>query len=201
MGIAELNVCRAVALGFAIVLTIGTAFAQSKGDASRGAARAAACGACHGSPKRLPLAGMPSLAAQQAEFLVLQMFLLREGLRDVPQMAGMLNGWTDSDLNDAAAYFADQALPAKNTGRNPALHARGASLSQAMGCGSCHLGSYRGQRQIPRIANQREDYLAAALKAYRDNKRTGIDTSMNAAMYQVPDGDIQALAHYLAHQK
>jgi cytochrome c553 len=53
---------------------------------------------------------------------------------------------------------------------------------------------------VPRIANQAEDYLVTALKAYRDNKRTGTDTSMNAAMYKVEDADIAALAHYLAHQ-
>ena len=34
------------------------------------------------------------------------------------------------------------------------------------------------------LANQREDYLVAALKAYRDNKRTGSDTSMNAVLYR-----------------
>jgi cytochrome c553 len=36
------------------------------------------------------------------------------------------------------------------------------------------------------------------MKAYRDNKRTGTDTSMNAALYRVSDADIEALAHYLA---
>lgn len=144
---------------------------------------------------------MPTLAAQQPEFLVLQMFLLREGLRDVPQMAGMLNGWSDADLNDVAAYFAAQALPPTTTSANDKLRAQGVKHSQTMGCGSCHLANYRGQRQVPRIAGQKEDYLAAALKAYRDNKRTGIDTSMNAVMYKVSDSDIQALAHYLAHEK
>jgi cytochrome c553 len=69
-----------------------------------------------------------------------------------------------------------------------------------MGCGSCHLQDFRGQKQIPRVANQREDYLAATMKAYRDNKRTGADTSMNGILYKVPDGDIEALAHFLAHQ-
>jgi cytochrome c553 len=69
-----------------------------------------------------------------------------------------------------------------------------------MACGSCHLGDYSGQRQVPRLAGQREDYLVASMKAYRDNKRVGTDTSMNGILYQVPDSDIQALAHYLAHQ-
>ena len=184
---------------FNVALERGTAFAQSKGDSIRGADRAATCNACHGAPKSAPLPGMPALAGQQAEFLALQMFLLREGLRDVPQMAGMLSGWTDADLSEVAAYFASQTPSSENTPRNPKMHARGTLLLQAMACGSCHMSDFRGQRQVPRITGQREDYLVAALKAYRDNRRTGIDTSMNAAMYQVTDADIQALAHALAH--
>ena len=36
--------------------------------------------------------------------------------------------------------------------------------------------------------------------AYRDDKRTCADTSMNAAMYGRSDSDIRALAHYFAQQ-
>lgn len=193
-------ICRAVAFGCGIVLAAGAVFAQSKGDPARGEATAAGCGSCHGSPERPPLAGMPSLAGQQEQFLVLQMFLLREGLRDVPQMAGMLKGLSDRDLRDIAAHYARQVPPRNKASRNPALHARGAGLAKAMICGNCHGEDYRGQKHLPRLANQQEDYLVSAMKAYRDNKRTGIDTSMNGAMYQVTDSEIHALAHYLAHQ-
>ncbi len=193
------NICRA-AVFLGIVFAGGAGAAPSGGDAARGAARAAACESCHGSPQRLPLAGMPSLAGQQEEFLVLQMFLFREGLRDVPQMAGTLNGLSDQDLTDIAAYFTRRTPLPHSARRDPKLHARGAELSRAMGCGSCHLKDYRGQRQVPRLTQQREDYLVATMKAYRDSQRTGPDTNMNGAMYRVPDSDIQALAHYLAHQ-
>jgi cytochrome c553 len=193
-------ICRAVVISAWIaVVTGGTAYAQSR-DPARGAARATACDSCHGTPERAPLAGTPTLAGQQHEFLVLQLFYLREGLRDVPQMADLFKGWSDRDLEDVAAYYARQKAPRNDAKRNPGLHARGAELSRAMGCGSCHLRDYSGQKHVPRITGQREDYLAAALIAYRDNKRTGTDTSMNAAMYQVSDGDIRALAHYLAHR-
>jgi cytochrome c553 len=190
---------RAVASGCAITLMAGAVYAQTKADPSRGAARAAACAACHGAPDRLPLAGMPTLAAQQEQFLVLQMFLMREGLRDVPQMAGTLKDFSDRDLDDIAAYFAGQKPPRSASEGNPKLRASGAALAKGMACGSCHLGDYSGQKQVPRIAGQREDYLAATMKAYRDNKRVGTDTSMNGLLYQVPDRDIEALAHYLAH--
>jgi cytochrome c553 len=189
---------RAVFLccGFAAA---GAVSAQPKGDAKQGAAHAAACVSCHGAPGRAPLAGNPSLDGQMAHYLELQLVLMREGLRDVPQMAGMLKGLSDRDLGNIAAYFASQKPPHRTVSPDAKLHARGAALAKTMICGNCHGEDYRGQKHVPLLANQREDYLAAALKAYRDNKRTGIDTSMNGVMYQVTDSDIQALAHYLAH--
>ncbi len=167
----------------------------------RGAAKVAICAACHGPEGSKPIAGMPALSGQQEEFLVLQMILLREGLRDVPAMSGMLKTFNDRDLIDIAAYYS-AAKPFTNSGneRNPQRYALGAEISKAMGCGSCHMGNYAGQRQVPRITSQREDYLTSALKAYRDNQRSGVDTSMNAVMYKATDADIAALAHYLAHQ-
>ncbi|HUF82941.1 MAG TPA: cytochrome c4, partial [Burkholderiales bacterium] len=164
---------RAVVL-LAALCAGGAAIAQT-GDAARGAKRAQPCGNCHGAPGRPPLAGTPALGGQQPEFLVLQMFLFREGLRDVPQMAGLFKGLSDRDLTDMAAHFSRQPHPKAAGRRDPALHARGAALSKSMGCGSCHLQDYSGQRQIPRLANQREDYLAASLRAYRDDQRTGSD--------------------------
>ena len=191
--------CAAV-IALCVVSGAGAALAQSKPDPSRGAAKGEACGACHGTPERAALPGTPYLAGQQRDFLELQMFLFREGLRDAPQMAGALKGITDVELVDMAIYFARQTAPRNNSTPDAKLHARGAAIAKSMGCGSCHLRDYRGQRQVPRLINQREDYLVASMKDYRDNKRTGTDTSMNAVLYQVPDSDIQALAHYLAHQ-
>lgn len=193
---------RAVALVCAAYIA-GVASAQtvSKGDPARGASRAAPCAACHGTSDKPPLANMPTLSAQQQEFLVLQMFFLREGLRDVPQMKGTLTGVTDRELTDMAAYFASQK-PMTLAGKPDSKRvARGAELAKSMGCGTCHLADYSGQRQVPRIVNQREDYLFLAMKDYRDNKRSGSDTSMNAVLYQVSDADIQALAHFLAHYR
>ena len=36
-----------------------------------------------------------------------------------------------------------------------------------------------GQDNVPRIANQREDYLLKALRGYKDNSRRGYDASMS----------------------
>jgi len=183
-----------------LVCAAGVVLAQSQVDPTRGETLARPCAACHGTPDRDPLPLTPSLARQPEDYMVMQLFLLREGLREAPQMAGMLKNVTDPDFFDIAAYYARQA-PARGTAKpDLQLRARGAALSREMGCGSCHLRDYSGQKQVPRIANQREDYLASTLKAYRGNQRAGPDTSMNGILYRVPDRDIEALAHYLAHQ-
>jgi len=183
-----------------LICATGAALAQSKADPARGERLAQTCAACHGTSDREPLPLTPSLARQPEDYTVMQLFLLREGLREAPPMAGMLKDVTDPDFFDIAAYYARQAPARGGRSTDPQLRARGAALSREMGCGSCHLRDYSGQKQVPRIANQREDYLAASMKAYRDNQRTGADTNMNGILYRMPDGDIQALAHYLAHQ-
>jgi cytochrome c553 len=51
---------------------------------------------------------------------------------------------------------------------------------------------------MPRLAGQREDFLAEAMFAYQQNRRAGGDTIMAASLYGIPAADIKALAHYLA---
>ncbi|HXF66751.1 MAG TPA: c-type cytochrome [Burkholderiales bacterium] len=191
---------RAAAVLLCAASLCGVAAARAERDTPRTAARLAACEACHGTAGRPPLAGTPSLSGQQREFLALQMFLFREGLREAAQMAKTMDGLTDNDLLEIASYFARQPPPRADGKKDPGLYARGAALSRAMGCGGCHGEDFRGQQHVPRLANQREDYLAAAMKAYRDNRRTGIDTTMNGILYRVPDADLEALAHFLAHR-
>jgi cytochrome c553 len=187
------------ALSFAANITFAQS-APSKGDPVRGETKIASCASCHGDAGRAPLAGMPLLAAQPEQYLSLQMILLREGLREIPQMAPFLKGLTDRDVTDIAAYYSGQPLLKSDAPRNSAIYNRGAALSKVMGCGSCHRADYSGQNQVPRIAGQREDYLTDALKAYRENKRVGTDTNMNGIVGQMGDEDMRALAHYLAQQ-
>lgn len=189
------------ALLLAAFALLGTSLSSRSAETPRPPEKAMPCVGCHGSSKAPPLGGMPTLEGQQADFLVLQMFLMREGLRHVPEMEGVLKGFSDKDLSEVAAHFAKSDPPPLASKADLKLRSRGEAIARTMGCGSCHLENYQGQRQIPALAGQREDYLAKAMRAYRDNKRAGSDTSMNAIMYQVPDPDIAALAHYFAHLK
>jgi cytochrome c553 len=81
----RLNAPRRVIFFLCALSFVGAAPGPPKSaDPSRAAARAATCESCHGTPERAPLPGTPYLAGQQYLFLEMQMFLFREGLRDVP---------------------------------------------------------------------------------------------------------------------
>jgi cytochrome c553 len=123
---------------------------------------------------------------------------MREGVRQVEQMAPFVADLTNPEIQALAAHYAKQTPQRSEEPIDAALAARGAGLAETLLCGTCHLPDYSGREQVPRLAKQCVDYLIEAMKAYRDNRRTGSDTSMNAVMYGVSDDDIAALAHFLA---
>ena len=156
------------------------------------------CAACHGPGGNSAIAGTPSLAAQPAIFLENQLVLLREGMREVPQMAAAVQGLKDAEIRAIARYYAAQKPAAPQGKPDPALMKQGAVLAKKLHCASCHESNYSGREQMPRLAAQREEYLLAAMNAYRNYTRKGGDTLMAAALYGVRDADVRVLAHYLS---
>lgn len=183
-------------------MLLGSVFAQAQpvGNAERGAIRAKECMSCHGRPARGPLTGMPSLAGQQQEFILLQLDLMQKKVRDVPDMAELLKDYSEQDFADIAVFFNAMKPPPRRGTRDPERYAAGAAIAEKNDCKRCHLPGYVGERRIPRIIDQREDYLRNTLQAYRDSKRKGIDDSMNAAASRLSDDEIASIAHYLAQQ-
>jgi cytochrome c553 len=172
-------------------------------DARRGADLAAhRCANCHGADGRSQMEDIPSLAGQPPGFIVLQMILFREGIRQVPAMVAFAEGLPDKDIEDLAAFFASQppGPPDDRRPRDPALFAAGQALIGPRNCAACHLPTLAGREQIPRIAAQREEFLARTMIEYRDGRRIGIDAQMNGAVFGLSDADIAALAHYLAQR-
>ena len=51
---------------------------------------------------------------------------------------------------------------------------------------------------MPRIAGQREDYLAKTLREYKSNTRRGYDAAMADVLHSVSDEQIGDLAYFLS---
>ena len=162
----------------------------------------AACEVCHGKGGNSVIPGTPSIAGQPKTFLVNQLVFFREELRASPIMQPVAKGMSDRDAIAYADHFSKSAARVVDTAATDArLQKRGRELAGAMLCGQCHLPTFRGREQMPRLAGQREDYLHEAMRAYRDNRRTGADTTMAGVLHGVGDDDIRALSHFLARLK
>jgi len=159
------------------------------------------CTACHGANGNSQIPLTPSIAGQPKVFIENQLVLIREGLRDIPQMKGMLDTLKDPELVALATYFSAQT-PAKPAGSiNRDVFDRGQTLARKMLCGTCHLPDYSGRQQMPRLAGQNEAFLAYSMKQFRDHAGLGRDTVMSASLYGLKDNDLADLAHFLANFK
>jgi cytochrome c553 len=171
------------------------------GDVVAGREKAQICAGCHGENGISSMAGVPSLAGQQDQFIQWQLVFFRSGRRPNPAMAQLVANLSDADIRDLGAYF--NSLPYKATveheASNAELTTKGRSIAMLHRCASCHKDDFRGERAAPAIADQREDYLVKALSDYRSVARpsTGV-AAMTEAAAGLSDDDIVAVAHYLA---
>jgi len=161
-------------------------------------AKLAVCGACHGADGNSSMAGIPSLAGQPKIFLENNLIMIREGIRDIPVMKGQLDGLSDAAIVAIAKFYTSSPAISQAGSRNAALFEKGQVISKEALCGTCHLPSYVGRDQMPRIAAQREDYLLYSMRQFRSNQAVGRDTIMAASLYGMTDDDLKAIAHYLS---
>jgi cytochrome c553 len=160
------------------------------------------CLACHGEKGQSTIHEVPSLGAQPAYYLSIQLYMFREQMRVVEPMNAMMQGLSDDDLQKMAAIISK--LPPPRPAAEPAEPARlerARALIQQHRCNFCHNEDFSGEKNVPRLAAQREDYLVKALREYKNNTRRGYDAAMADVMYPVNDADILDLAHFLARQK
>lgn len=163
------------------------------------AERAAPCLACHGEKGVSETPDIPSLGGQPAPYLLIQLYLFREKQRTVDIMNEMTKGFTDDDLRNFSDFIAKlPAPPASTDAGDAARMASGSALITAFRCNSCHGLDLAGRENIPRIAGQREDYLARTMREYKTNTRHGYDGVMAEVLQRITEAQIADLAHTIA---
>ncbi len=182
----------AAAFAFASI----TPFAQA--GLEEGRAKAAVCASCHGADGNSKIDGIPSLAGQPSQFLVMALYMFREGRRQNDAMTPFTEKLTNADLNDLAAYFSAQKLAAPT--RKPAadLVAKARALTESNNCVSCHTATLVGQQHIPRVAGQNKAYTLAQLKSFKAGTRGDFDGTMTSAAQGLAVEDLDLIAEYLA---
>jgi len=161
--------------------------------------RVATCLACHGQKGQSENREIPSLGAQQAPYVLIQLFLFREKQRVVEEMNEMTKGFTDDDLRKFSDFVATLPKPQPPAEAGDAARMqRAQALAEQNRCGFCHNTDFSGRDNVPRIANQREDYLRKTLREYKSNTRAGYDASMADVVAVLNDQQLADLAYYMA---
>lgn len=168
--------------------------APTSGDAKAGEPLSGKCGGCHGQQGHSADEKTPSLAGQDAQYLVKTMKNYRDGGRAHAEMKSMLAGVKDKDLEHIAAFYVVQA-PQKASLAKPT-----AGQQWAERCDKCHGPNADNPSMVtPRLEGQPVAYLVKALKDYREGKR--VQSAMHAMGAPLSDAEIQAIAEHYAGQQ
>ncbi|MFM7531529.1 MAG: c-type cytochrome [Rubrivivax sp.] len=78
-------------------------------------------------------------------FLENTQILIREGLRPIAAMKGLLDGVSDAEIVALADHYSRQPVRAEAVPRDEPAFRRGEALAARNLCGTCHLPNYAGQ--------------------------------------------------------
>ncbi|TAN02502.1 MAG: cytochrome c4 [Rhodanobacteraceae bacterium] len=177
------------------------------GDATKGQAKAAACGACHGMDGNSSDAQYPKLAGQSEQYIVTQLMRFKSGVRVNAIMQGMAATLSPQDMHDVGAYFSGQKrLPgvadAKLAGDGEKLYRKGDASRGIPACMACHGPDGAGNPgwRVPNIGGQHADYIQTQLKAWHDGTTWGSDAHaliMPGIAQHLTEQDISAVSSYV----
>ena len=190
-----------------LALCTAVSFNALAADPAAGEAKAALCVACHGPAGNSVNPEWPKLAGQHAGYTAKQIREFKAGLtRSNALMAPMIAGLSNQDIEDIAAYYADQS----STGgfASEELHALGERLyrggnmeSGVPACTACHgpKGAGNAPAGFPRLAGQHATYTAKQIEDWRAGSRTNDPSGMmaDAVRYLTP-GEVKAVSEYIA---
>jgi cytochrome c553 len=167
-------------------------------DEAAGKTKATVCVACHGPNGNSPTPQFPILAGQTARYLYLQLRDFKEGRREAAAMQPFVQNLSREDMLDLAAFFASQRPLATSFKAEPAKVERGRKKAEETLCTMCHLGGFKGQNEIPRVAGQHHDYVVKQLQDFKAGRRTNDAGTMSSVSKTLGESDMDDVAHYLS---
>ena len=164
------------------------------------AEKLAPCLACHGVEGQSILEYVPSLGAQTAPYALIQLFMFREKMRVAEPMTEAAQGLSDPDLQAIADALAAQPPPnPPDDPGDPMRLERARAVTEQHRCNFCHRPDYSGQQSVPRLADQREDYLLKTLREYKSGARRAYEPIMVEVLQSTDDSQLIEFAYYLSH--
>ena len=186
-----------------LISIIANTYAFAAGNPTAGQEKSATCQGCHGTDGNSYSPEWPNLASQHPGYLEKQIHDFQSGARKDPTMSTMVIGLGQGDIIDIVAYFSSQTVKAVSTegsGTGKKLYEGGNHYNHTPACASCHgpNGVGNGPGGIPRLAGQKTDYTAKALRDFKSGARTNDRNEiMQAIAEKLSDKEIAAVAAYI----
>lgn len=176
------------------------------GDAAKGASLVAVCSACHGQDGNSPAGSFPNIAGQNEQYLLKQLMDVQSGDREIVTMTGLLDNYSQTDLENIAAFYAskERAYGAADPelvelGEN--IYMAGIERKNVAACVACHspTGQGNGPAKFPALAGQWPEYTIAQLKAFQAGERhnDGESRMMRTTAMDMNEKEMQAVAAYI----
>ena len=181
----------------ATIVLVALPHALRAQDVEAGRKKAEACIACHGPNGNSAVPQFPILAGQTARYVYLQLKDFKESRRKEPAMEPIVKELTREDMFDLAAFFSAQRQRPPEFKVDEARATRGKAKADEVLCAMCHLGGFRGQNEIPRVAGQHFEYIVKQLRDFKTYRRTNDAGNMASVSKTLSDEDIVDLAHYI----
>lgn len=164
--------------------------APALGDPAAGEPATAMCGGCHGSHGVSTDGATPSLAGQDATYLMNSMKAYKKS-RQNWGMQRYIAGLSDKDIENIAAFYSIQ----KSTSAD-VVPATVKDLVDK--CNRCHGTEENPTMAVPKMNGQDRDYLVMSLRAYRDGKRQS--SMMHNMSFAYSNAMIDSIASWYAGQ-
>lgn len=161
------------------------------GDATAGKDIAEPCSNCHGPDGNASGDDMPSLAGQDARYLVKATVAYQTGKRQHRKMFEAVELLNENDIENLAAFYAGQE-PVRRNVRAPL-----SASEWITRCERCHgLDGNSSDPRFPMLAGQDRDYLVSALQAYVSSKRGS--STMHAMAAPLSESDVSDIARFFS---
>ena len=191
--------------------------ALAAGDAAAGESKVAMCAGCHGSDGNSMVPAFPKLAGLGEKYMTAQLRMVKSGERVIVEMTGILDAWSDQDLQDMAAYYDSKPIvtsgaqditlvgisdpdEALDFGEN--VYRGGNMKTGVAACTGCHSPSGSGNNPAgyPALGGQYASYIEKQLLADRRGERAsgGNAKIMQGVAANLSDKEIKAVSNYIS---
>lgn len=178
-----------------------------EGSAEAGQARSATCAACHGPDGNSVNPTWPSIAGQNAPYILKQLQAYKSGSRTDPLMTAQALPLSEQEMRDLAVYYAGQVAAPKavaapeTVNKGEALYQGGDAENRVAACLACHGPTGRGNpaAAYPMLKGQHATYTATQLRNYASGQRKsdGPTRVMRDIAARLEEDDILAVASYI----